>query len=166
MASHPQRLLWVVTLLSGLVILGFSLIDRQSLPAEPPRAPASEPHPHATYRLLPRVVDPALAHPNATSEPANASLPPTVPPADLASAELAPISAPAEARIRTLLRRDFEGLVETRRPDGGYSLSLQGRFRHLSAIVSGPQTTPVARCFSCADELFRAMETTAQTHSK
>lgn len=71
----------------------------------------------------------------------------------------------SEERIRAMLRRDFEGLSETKRPDGGYSLHLRGRFMHLSAIVPGPENTPVARCFCEAEDLLQGGKTAAQAHS-
>lgn len=63
-----------------------------------------------------------------------------------------------EAHIREMLRRDFDGLVETRRPDGGYSLSLEGRFRHLSVRVPGAEdSAEIVRCFCDADALLTAL---------
>jgi hypothetical protein len=71
----------------------------------------------------------------------------------------APPVAPAlinEARVRELLRREFDGLSETRRPDGGYSLALHGRFRHLATAVHGTGPAALARCYCVADDVLHA----------
>ena len=62
---------------------------------------------------------------------------------------------------REILRREFDGLAETRRPDGGYSLALQGRFRHLAAAVPGTGPGALPRCHCAADGVLHAHSSAA-----
>lgn len=69
-----------------------------------------------------------------------------------------------EAALREMMRRDFSGLQEVQREDGGASLSLQGRFMHMSAVVIGPDGQPRVQCYVCVDELLTATNSPAPPH--
>jgi hypothetical protein len=57
--------------------------------------------------------------------------------AEDAAAPAAPDPA-AERTLQAITSRSVAGLVTQRRPDGGFSIDLQGRFQHLMLATPGP----------------------------
>lgn len=64
------------------------------------------------------------------------------------------LSDEGRALLREQMRRDFEGLEPVQHADGSISLDLQGRFRHVTAVVTTPDGGTRIQCFSDAEILF------------
>lgn len=93
--------------------------------------------------------------PSAPFDPSAATVPSrsrtsrrTVQPRDTA------LSNEGRALLREQMRQDFEGLEPVQHADGSISLDLQGRFRHVTAVVTSPDGGTRVQCFSDAEILF------------
>ncbi len=165
MATLRKRVSWLAPVLGGLVIVSGVWLGRE-LPPSAPTASAGPSRSSAREivaagavagRAEPRGQVEGLGRVGRADASGRAERP--EPPA-------APSIEPTEARLRELLRRDFEGLGETRRADGGYSLALRGRFRQVGAVVVGAEGAPVARCFCGADELVHALQASSHASTR
>lgn len=150
MVSKREQFVWLVTGLAGLAALGFWMFTPVEWRASPGAADGSS---RAGAREQGRVT---VAGATGPETPATGWT-------EMAEAGKAEAKVEAvetnEARVRELLRRDFDGLTETRRPGGGYGVALNGRFRHLSVALPGAENVGVARCFCDADGLLHALNT-------
>jgi len=63
------------------------------------------------------------------------------------------LSAEGRALLREQMRRDFDGLEPVYHADGSISLDLQGRFMHVTAVVTSPDGENRVQCFSDAEAL-------------
>ncbi len=64
-----------------------------------------------------------------------------------------PVSDGKGIALREMMRWDSAGLEEIQREDGGASISLQGRFMHMSGVVMGSDGEQRIQCFSSAEDL-------------
>ena len=150
MNSMPRKPLRLVAALLCFFILLVTLVRLMS-DWRIPRSPIQT----VSIESSPAPAPPTAAPPPQPLPAAPENSPPPKPAPPLAPASI------NEARVREILRREFDGLAETRRPDGGYSLALQGRFRHLAAAVPGTGPGALPRCHCAADGVLHAHSSAA-----